>query len=59
MKKISGNGIFDYCAVAEQAMVDGDLDPDTLDEILHTSEILEEILADSDDGELEFEFSVD
>ena len=52
MKKISGNGIFDYCAVAEQAMVDGDLDSDTLDEILHTSEILEEILADSDDGEL-------
>lgn len=52
MKKISGDNIFDYCAVAEQAMVDGDLDSDTLDEILHKSEILEEILADSDDGEL-------
>ncbi len=52
MKKISGDNIFDYCAVAEQAIVDGNLDSDTLDEILHTSEILEEILADSDDGEL-------
>lgn len=55
MKKISGDDIFDYCAVAEQAMVDEDLDSNTLDEILHKSEILEEILADSDDGE----FSID
>lgn len=53
MKKISGDNIFDYCAVAEQAIVDGNLDSDTLDEILHTSEILEAVLANSDDGELE------
>jgi hypothetical protein len=40
-----------YYAVAEQAMVDGNLDADTIDELSHKYELFADILKEYDDDE--------